>query len=47
MMEMNKPYDRVEYIEPDDTALVRYTAGVTGYPKAVELTYKNIQFDIY
>ncbi len=33
-------------IQPDDTALIVYTSGTTGVAKGVELTYKNIFFEV-
>jgi len=33
-------------IKPEDTALIVYTSGTTGIAKGVELTYKNLLFEI-
>ena len=33
-------------IQPDDTALIVYTSGTTGVAKGVELTYKNLLFEV-
>lgn len=33
-------------IQPDDTALIVYTSGTTGVAKGVEITYKNLLFEV-
>ncbi len=42
------PEEEIAYrdIQPDDTALIVYTSGTTGVAKGVELTYKNLLFEI-
>jgi len=30
------------HIHPDDTALIQFSGGTTGLPKAVELTHRNL-----
>jgi len=42
LMETHAPYDHIEMVDPDDTALVFYTAGITGRPKGAELSHHNI-----
>ncbi len=33
-------------VQPDDTALIVYTSGTTGVAKGVEITYKNLLFEV-
>lgn len=42
------PEDEIAHrdIQPDDTALIVYTSGTTGVAKGVELTYKNLLFEV-
>lgn len=37
---------RIRRVEGEDTAIIVYTSGTTGDPKGVELTYKNLFFEI-
>lgn len=46
LMEVMAPLDESEQVNIDDTAIISYTAGVTGYPKGAQLTHKNLLFDI-
>ncbi|GGF42637.1 long-chain-fatty-acid--CoA ligase [Marmoricola endophyticus] len=36
------PQDRSADVEPDDTALLMYSSGTTGYPKGVMITHRNL-----
>lgn len=38
----SQPLHEIEEIEEEDTAIIQYTAGVTGIPKGVELTHGNV-----
>jgi len=42
------PEDEIAHrdIQPDDTALIVYTSGTTGVAKGVEITYKNLLFEV-
>ncbi len=42
------PEDEIAHrdIQPDNTALIVYTSGTTGVAKGVELTYKNLLFEL-
>ncbi|MBM3244331.1 MAG: AMP-binding protein [Candidatus Omnitrophica bacterium] len=42
------PENEIAYrdIQPDDTALIVYTSGTTGVAKGVEITYKNLLFEV-
>jgi long-chain acyl-CoA synthetase len=42
LMETHAPYDHLDHVDPDDTAFVFYTAGITGRPKGAELSHHNI-----
>ncbi|MBN1781586.1 AMP-binding protein [bacterium] len=46
LMEINEPLQVTEDVSEDDTAVVVYTAGITGRPKGAELTHKNILSNI-
>ncbi|MFO7890304.1 MAG: AMP-binding protein [bacterium] len=46
LMEVMKPLQETEQINTEDTAIISYTAGVTGFPKGAQLTHGNILFDI-
>ncbi|MCK5145231.1 AMP-binding protein [bacterium] len=46
LMETHEPVYEVVDVDPDDTALIVYTAGATGRPNGTELTHANILFDI-
>ncbi len=46
LMEVMSSLQETIQVAPDDTALISYTAGVTGYPKGVRLTHRNVLFDI-
>jgi len=41
LMEVNEPLEETVQITPDDTALIIYTAGTTGFVKGTELTHSN------
>jgi long-chain acyl-CoA synthetase len=42
LMEMHEPLDSTADVSADTTALVVYTAGITGRPKGAELTHGNL-----
>lgn len=42
LLETSDPIDDIHNCDPDDTALIVYTAGITGYPRGAELTHHNI-----
>lgn len=42
LMETHDLYEHTEIADPDDTAVVFYTAGITGRPKGAELSHHNI-----
>lgn len=46
LMETYEPLETSDDTHPDDTALIVYTAGTTGYPKGAELTHDNILANI-
>jgi len=46
LMEVMEPLQETEHVDSDETAVISYTAGVTGYPKGAQLTHGNILFDI-
>lgn len=46
LMEVMEPLQKTEQININDTAIISYTAGVTGFPKGAQLTHNNILFDI-
>ena len=46
LMENHESLGHVAEVQPDDTALIVYTAGATGRPNGTELTHANIRFDI-
>ncbi len=46
LMESNEPFGEKENVNPDDTALIVYTAGATGRPNGAELSHANIIFDV-
>jgi len=46
LMEMHEPLESVYETNPDDTALIVYTAGTTGRPKGAELTHQNMLSNI-
>jgi long-chain acyl-CoA synthetase len=48
LKDLKRAEGRISYrdIWPDDTALIVYTSGTTGVAKGVELTFKNLLFEI-
>ena len=46
LLETSEPLDETHNPDPDDTALIVYTAGITGYPRGAELTHHNILSNI-
>lgn len=42
----NKPLEKVEDVEPDDTAVIMYTSGMTGHPKGAELPHRSMIYSI-
>lgn len=46
-LKLKEGEEKNRFIGPDDTALIVYTSGTTGVAKGVELTYKNLLFQIY
>jgi long-chain acyl-CoA synthetase len=42
----NKPIDTLTVTEANDSAVVLYTAGVTGHPKGAELTHGSISYGV-
>lgn len=46
LMEINDPLEETVEVEPDDTAVIAYSAGTTGQYKGVELTHRNILSEI-
>ena len=46
LMEVMPPLEETQQVNTDNTAIISYTAGVTGYPKGAQLTHKNLLFDI-
>lgn len=45
-IKMRKGEEKYSAIYPEDTALIVYTSGTTGVAKGVELTYKNLLFQV-
>ena len=46
MMEINKPLEMTEHVDPEETALIIYTAGITGRSKGAEFTHHAILSNI-
>jgi len=46
LIETKDPLEATAAVNPDDTALIVYTAGMTGRPRGAELTHKNILSNI-
>lgn len=46
LMEISQPLETVCEVSNDDTALIVYTAGITGRPKGAELTHQNMTANI-
>lgn len=46
LMESNDPASEVTEVDPDDTAFIMYTAGMTGRPRGAELTHQNIYSNV-
>ena len=46
LMEINDPMEEITDADPEETALISYTAGITGRPIGAELTHENLLFDI-
>ncbi len=46
LMESNDPISDSADVQPDDTAFIMYTAGMTGRPRGAELTHQNIYSNI-
>jgi len=46
LIEVNSPLEESIEVDPDDTAIIVYTAGTTGHPKGAELTHRNIMANI-
>ncbi len=40
----NQPLDKIEEVDAEDTAIILYTAGITGHPKGAELTHKGMLY---
>jgi len=38
--------EKVENVDPEETAVIMYTAGITGHPKGAELTHKALSYSI-
>ena len=36
------PLEKMEDVEPDETAVIMYTAGITGHPKGAELSHQSM-----
>jgi long-chain acyl-CoA synthetase len=46
LIEIHDPLQDIEDVDKDNTAMIVYTAGTSGYPKGAELTHHNLLFDI-
>jgi long-chain acyl-CoA synthetase len=46
LMEVNDPLDEIIDADSEETALISYTAGITGRPIGAELTHENLLFDM-
>ena len=42
----HKPLDKIDEVEPDDSAVIMYTAGITGHPKGAELSHQGLSYAI-
>jgi len=46
LMEINEPLEEIVSADSEETAIISYTAGITGRPMGAELTHENILFDV-
>lgn len=40
------PLEEIDKVDPDDTGVIMYTAGITGHPKGAELSHKGLSHGV-